>query len=230
MVRNAVRALYFTLTGGFRVVGKENIPRSGAIIVAPNHASYLDPPAVGSALPRVLTYMAKEELFRFKFLGWLLRTVGAFPVRRGAGDMESIKIAMRILERGDALLVFPEGTRNFGDRMVSMNRGVEMLARKTGALVVPTAIVGTSTKWGKKKKLRFWGRVSVAFGEPVSHSELGSGSAFTSALEARILALCAQNGYPLRTASETQETTTTVPNDGSSADSHSASADTPSPR
>lgn len=213
-IRATVKWLYFKLTGGMSVSGVENVPLKGPILVAPNHSSYLDPPVVGCALPRILSFMAKEELFRNAFFSGLIRSLGAFPVRRGAGDLESIRLALSILEQDRALLVFPEGTRNLGEAMLPMNRGVEMLARKSGAQVVPVGIVGTSLKWGKGKKPK-WGGVRVRFGPPMTYAEFaGQGKeAFAQELERRILACCQAEGYALRSAAENQSATSTSPAD-----------------
>lgn len=196
-IRSLARFLYFVPTGGFRVRGKHLVPRNGALIVAPNHSSYLDPPAIGCSLPRRVTFMAKEELFESRAFGWLIRSLGAFPVRRGAGDMESIRMALKILESESAILVFPEGTRNYGEHMMPINRGVELLAKRSGAWILPAAIVGTARKWPKGKRLRFWGRVTVRFGEPYRIAELSAETSFAADLERRILELCHEEGYSL---------------------------------
>lgn len=213
-IRATVKWLYFKLSGGMKVSGIEHVPMDGPILVAPNHASYLDPPVVGCALPRVLSFMAKEELFRNPVFGGVIRSLGAFPVRRGAGDLESIRLALSILEQDRALLVFPEGTRNLGEAMLPMNRGVEMLARKSGAKVVPVGIVGTAQKWGKGKKPK-WGGVRVRFGPAMTYAEFaGQGKeAFAEELERRILACCHAEGYALRSAAESRSATSTSPAD-----------------
>ena len=220
-IRTFVRYCYFVLTGGFKVNGKENVPKTGPLIIAPNHESYLDPPAAGCALPRILTFMAKEELFRFKPMSILIRSLGAFPVKRGTSDIESIRIALSILEEGKALLVFPEGTRNLGEQMMPMNRGVEMLAKRSGALIVPVGITGTHTKWGKHKKLKLWGKVVIRFGEPLNYAEFADRKdEFAPELERRILALCHESGFQLKSAAENQPSKKTASDDASSATSH----------
>src|SRR5436190_23431548 len=105
-----VRNGFFRLTtGGLRSVGEENIPKTGAVIFAPNHVSNLDPPAVACGTnKRQLAFMAKEELFKGLF-GKLIASVGAYPVKRGEGDTESIRRRIELLEQGRAVLVFPEG-------------------------------------------------------------------------------------------------------------------------
>lgn len=200
-IRWLAKVLVFQATGGMKVIGAERVPKHGALIVAPNHSSYLDPPAMGCSLPRPLTFMAKGELFKNKLFGKLIRSLGAFPVHRGTTDMESIRLALSILDSGRALLVFPEGTRNSGDDLLPFNRGVEMLARKSGAAVLPTAIIGSAQKWGKGKGFKF-AKVTVVFGTPIKTSDFdGQGKeAFTQALEGQIRSMLAEHGQAPKTA------------------------------
>src|SRR5436190_18063312 len=143
-VLRLVRNGFFRLvTGGLRSIGEENIPKTGAVIFAPNHVSNLDPPAIACGTnKRQLAFMAKEELFKGPF-GKLIASVGAFPVRRGEGDTEAIRKTIALLEEGRAVLVFPEGTRGDGKQLGPINRGVAMLAKRTNATVLPIGVVGT---------------------------------------------------------------------------------------
>src|SRR4051812_43971311 len=131
--------LYFRLSR----IGREHIPASGPVILASNHRSFLDPFIIATAARRPLYYVAKEELFRNRFTGWLLNHLGAFPVRRGKGDTDMIATAKEILNRGDSVLIFPEGTRIRPGALGRPRRGVGRLALETGAPVVPVAIIGT---------------------------------------------------------------------------------------
>ena len=124
-------------------IGREHIPAQGPVIIATNHRSFLDPFVIGTMARRPLYYVAKEELFRSRLLAWLLNALGAFPVRRGAGDEDSIKTAKAILARGDIVLIFPEGTRIRPGALGKPKRGVGRLALETGAPVVPVAVHGT---------------------------------------------------------------------------------------
>jgi len=130
----------FKIFSRVRVIGRENVPRTGPLILSPNHASFADPPLVGSQLPRTLFYMGKEELFRIPVLGWLIRQVNAFPIRRKEGDIAAIKAAERILNAGGALIVFPEGRRQREGRLGAPKRGVGLLASRTGAPVLPVYV------------------------------------------------------------------------------------------
>ena len=142
-----------------QVTGRENVPLTGPLIVACNHLSYVDPVALGVALPRPVAYMAKIELFRIPVLGQVIGALEAYPVERGKGDIAAIRSSVRVLEEGKAVGIFPEGTRNL-DGEATVQMGVSLLASLTGAPVLPAFVQG-----GQHAK-RF-GKLSVAFGEPL---------------------------------------------------------------
>jgi glycerol-3-phosphate dehydrogenase (NAD(P)+) len=131
--------LYFRLSR----IGREHIPQSGPVIFASNHRSFLDPFVIATIARRPLYYVAKRELFRHRIVGWFLNSLGAFPVDRGTGDAEMITTAKAILARGDAVLIFPEGTRIRPGALGRPKRGVGRLALESGAPVVPVAVIGT---------------------------------------------------------------------------------------
>jgi 1-acyl-sn-glycerol-3-phosphate acyltransferase len=143
---------------GLRVIGVGNVPAQGAVILACNHAAYLDPPTLGCCLRRPVAYMAKSELFRIPVLGTVIRALGAFPVDRSRGDVAAFKAASAVLEGGAVLGIFPEGTRH-KDGPGKPQLGVALLAARTGATVVPAYVSGTSQA-GRRAK------VTVVFGEP----------------------------------------------------------------
>ena len=148
-----------------RVSGAEQIPRQGAAIVAPNHKNFLDPFFIGISTRRHVRYMAKVELFKGP-LGWLILRLGAFPVRRGEADADTLDTARAILASGGLVVVFPEGTRVEDPEVLgSPHHGAGRLALETDALIVPAAITGTSHLWrGALPKLK---RVQLAFLPPV---------------------------------------------------------------
>src|SRR5437764_2634207 len=124
-------------------IGREHIPADGPVIIAANHRSFLDPFVIGTMARRPMYYLAKEELFRQRWMGWILNALGAFPVKRGAGDEDSVATAKSIIARGDIVLIFPEGTRTRPGALGEPKRGVGRLALETGAPVVPVAVIGT---------------------------------------------------------------------------------------
>jgi glycerol-3-phosphate dehydrogenase (NAD(P)+) len=131
--------VYFRLSR----IGREHIPAEGPVILAANHRSFLDPFVIGTLARRPMYYVAKKELFRQRLTAWFLNSLGAFPVDRGAGDNEMLETARTILARGDALLIFPEGTRTRPGSLGRAKRGVGRLALESGAPVVPVAVIGT---------------------------------------------------------------------------------------
>jgi 1-acyl-sn-glycerol-3-phosphate acyltransferase len=131
--------IYFRMTR----IGLEHVPRRGPVIIAANHRSFLDPFVIACMARRPMYYVAKKELFQKRWQGWFLNALGAFPVDRGASDEESMKTARAILERGDIVLIFPEGTRIRPGALGQPKRGVGRLALQTGAPVVPVAVIGT---------------------------------------------------------------------------------------
>jgi 1-acyl-sn-glycerol-3-phosphate acyltransferase len=150
-----------------RVLGRENLPAAGPVVVVCNHISQADPPILGvAALPRKSYYMAKIELFRLPVIRRIIRELGAFPVDRGASDRRALRVARDILARGDQLLMFPEGTRHKDGLLRPGLPGAGTLGLRPGVTVVPAAI------WGSH---RFMHRVRVAFGPPIDLSDLDSG-------------------------------------------------------
>jgi glycerol-3-phosphate dehydrogenase (NAD(P)+) len=130
--------VYFRL----RRLGTEHIPEGG-VILASNHRSFLDPFAIGCCLGRPIYFVAKQELFRNPLLGWVLNCLGAFPIKRGASDEESVDTALALLERGQAVVIFPEGTRIRTGSLGSAKRGVGRLALQSGKPVVPIAVTNS---------------------------------------------------------------------------------------
>jgi 1-acyl-sn-glycerol-3-phosphate acyltransferase len=125
-------------------IGREHIPAAGPVILASNHRSFLDPFVIAVMARRPIYFVAKKELFLFHpVVSWLLSALGAFPIDRGASDQESMATARAILERGDVVLMFPEGTRIRPGSLGRPRRGVGRLALETGAPVVPVAVIGT---------------------------------------------------------------------------------------
>jgi 1-acyl-sn-glycerol-3-phosphate acyltransferase len=123
--------------------GRKNIPKKGPVILAANHRSFLDPFLIGCCLRRPVYFVAKKELFEKRWQGWILNRLGAFPIRRGEADEESMATARGVLERGGVVVIFAEGTRHRTGPLGRPKRGVGRLALETGAPVVPIAILGS---------------------------------------------------------------------------------------
>ena len=152
---------------GLTATGTENIPKRGPVVIAPNHKSFWDAFFIATVVRRRLHFMGKAELFT----GWRGRmfiALGGFPVLRGTSDAEAIETSRAILERGDVVALFPEGTRvSDPARLGSPRRGAARLAIETGAVIIPTAITGT-----EKRRWHLPRRVRIAFGEPVPVTDL----------------------------------------------------------
>jgi 1-acyl-sn-glycerol-3-phosphate acyltransferase len=154
-----VLRLILTVVWRMRIVGAERVPLSGPLIVACNHVSYFDPPALGAAAPRPIAYMAKASLFDIPVLGPTIRALGTYPVDRSRGDIAAIKRSLEVLRKGGAVGIFPEGTRNPTGALPAQS-GVALLASLSGATVLPAYVDGTANP----KSLH---RISVVFGEPL---------------------------------------------------------------
>ncbi len=164
LLRGLLKAVYL-LPFRFRFLGTENIPAEGGIIFCPNHISNHDPITITIAQKRTLTFMGKDSLFKIPLIGWILRKIGAFPVKRGAGDIGAVKKAIEIIQNQNALVMFPEGTRNKTDELLlEFKTGAALVAKKGGGKIIPVAIIG---------KYRLFSRITVQFGTPVSPEDFG---------------------------------------------------------
>jgi len=149
-----------------RAIGVENVPKRGALILAPNHFSQMDHFFVGLYLRRKVRFMAKSQMFGPPVLTYVYKHGGVFPVRRGHHDEEAIETARTILSQGEMLLVYAEGGRSRSGKLKEVKPGVGRIALESGAPVVPVAIHG-SEKVRRWKRLSF-PKVTVRFGEPLS--------------------------------------------------------------
>lgn len=156
--RNTVHIMS-RLLWNVRVYGREYVPRTGPLIIACNHVSNIDPPVMGSFVPRQISYMAKKELFEIPLLGPTIRALGAYPVDRQGSATAAIKRSVEILRAGGCIGIFPEGGRNVhGDK--APQTGVALLASLAKAPVVPAAIVGS-------ERIMPGHQIKVAFGLPM---------------------------------------------------------------
>jgi 1-acyl-sn-glycerol-3-phosphate acyltransferase len=151
----------FHITSRVRLLGLNNVPKSGAFIIAANHLSWTDIPLVVMHIPRKMVYMSKEEYFHSK-LTWLVRVLGSFPVKRGEGDRQALRVAEDQLKKGNILGIFPEGTRSRTTTLAKAHAGMGMIALRSGVPVVPVAI------WGSEYALKKPGTpITISYGQPM---------------------------------------------------------------
>ena len=156
----AVLKLYYKIFFFYSSEGLENIPSDGGFLVCPNHQSFNDPPLVASIIKRKLTFLAKAELFKKGIANWFLESVGAVPVDRSGGSLKAMKVCMKLLKEGHALMLFPEGTR-FCKHLDDVKPGAVMFAIKSQVPVIPVGI----------SRMKFFGKTKVRFGKPIYYSE-----------------------------------------------------------
>jgi 1-acyl-sn-glycerol-3-phosphate acyltransferase len=155
-------------------IGREHLPKDGPLLLASNHRSFLDPFLIGTCLRRPIYYFAKRELFEKRWQAWILNSLGAFPVDRGVGDRAALDTAREILERGDCVVVFPEGTRIRSAALGEPRRGIGRLALETGVPVVPIAVIGSEhVRCGWRIRPR---KVRVRVGPPLRFPTTGAAS------------------------------------------------------
>ena len=167
---SACRAAAFAIMRAlWRVEGRgmHHVPASGPVLLIANHSSVLDPPFVGGVAPRQLTFLAKAELFAVPGFGRLIHALNARPVRREGADAGALRVALRVLERRGALLVFPEGTRGEEGTLRAPKPGAALLAVLSGAPVVPVYVRGSGRAWPRGRRLPRPAKVVVTFGPPL---------------------------------------------------------------
>jgi glycerol-3-phosphate dehydrogenase (NAD(P)+) len=163
----AILVPFFLVYLRMQRVGREHLPRTGPLLLASNHRSFLDPFVIGTLVRRPVYYMAKRELFEKRGQAWILNALGAFPVDRGAGDGDAMETARAILARGDCVVIFPEGTRTRPGPLGQPRRGIGRLALETGAPVAPVAVIGSdAVRRGWRIRPR---KVSLRVGAPLRY-------------------------------------------------------------
>lgn len=151
-----------------RVSGLEHLPRTGGLLIAANHASFLDIPVIGGAVPRHVAFVARDSLLRSRFVAWLIRGCGAVTVRRGTADRRALREILAHLEAGDCVAIFPEGTRSPDGRLGEFRAGALSAARRAGVPVLPAAVVGSHAVWPRGRRApRLGGRLALRLGRPV---------------------------------------------------------------
>lgn len=164
-----VTAVLFKILFRYQVIGKEKVPQTGHLLVCANHSTMADPIFLGSAIPgRQMKFVAKAELFKNKIIGAFLASLGAFPISRGTGGAEGIQTAMRFLEEGQAVCMFPEGTRSKTGELLQPKNGAAMLAARTKCTILPVAI---TAQGGKRPKV--FRKMIIKIGDPIAYEALG---------------------------------------------------------
>jgi 1-acyl-sn-glycerol-3-phosphate acyltransferase len=152
---------------GLRCHHRHRVPDEGAVLVCPNHQSYLDPVLVGVGIERRLNYLARKTLFRFRPFAWLIATLDAIPLEREGLGVGGIKESLRRLKRGEIVLIFPEGRRTLDGQVQPLQPGFCALARRGKATLLPVGIAGAFEAWPRFARWPRFGRVSVWIGDPI---------------------------------------------------------------
>jgi 1-acyl-sn-glycerol-3-phosphate acyltransferase len=164
--------LFCMLFFHFRMYGTKNVPNNGAVILASNHQSYLDPILCGVALKRHLYYVARDSLFENKFFALLIKSVNAIPVKRGTADIAAMRSVIGKLKEGKGVCLFPEGTRTSDGRIAALKPGFGLLCRRSEATIVPVLIDGAFECWPRYKKIFSLGEITVCYGEAITPEQL----------------------------------------------------------
>jgi 1-acyl-sn-glycerol-3-phosphate acyltransferase len=192
LCRQIARVLFVFLFG-IRVYHRERLPPKGGVLVVSNHQSYLDPILAAVGMPRAFHPMARDTLFRVAPFRWLIRSLYAFPVRLGSGDLGAVREAMRRLRAGAVVLMFPEGTRTRTGAIAPLHGGPVTLAVRAGVPIVPLVIDGAFEAWPRTCLLPRPCRIRVAWGRPVMPQDAGAGpDAVMAGIQAQMLGLQAE--------------------------------------
>lgn len=150
-----------------RVIGKHNIPKTGAFLLAPIHRSNIDTPLAAAVTSRRMRFMGKDSIWKIKPIGWIISSLGAFPVTRGSADREALKRCIAVLEAGEPLVLFPEGTRQSGPLVQPLFDGAAYVAVKAGVPIIPVGIGGSEGVMPKGSKMIYPRKCVIVVGEPI---------------------------------------------------------------
>ncbi|MBU1912442.1 MAG: 1-acyl-sn-glycerol-3-phosphate acyltransferase [Candidatus Omnitrophica bacterium] len=164
--RNILKLLFKTFFR-LRIVGSANCPKTGPLIIAPNHTSFLDPLIAGFVVPRPLNFMARSSLFRNRIFGNILKSVNAFPLKREGADVGAMRLAIDKLCHGKAVLIFPEGTRSKDGNLGAPRAGIGLLAARSGANILPCYIKGSREALPKGAIFPRFKKITVYVGKPL---------------------------------------------------------------
>ena len=154
-----------------RVYGSSHVS-AGSAIIAPNHASFIDPPIIGASCPQEVHYLARDSLFKNRMMGWFIRKMNAHPVKRNARDLTSFKLIQELLAQGNKVVIFPEGVRTVHGSLGEFKVGAALLALRSRCEIIPVYIHGSYEVWPRRKKFpKLFGKLACVFGTPVSCKE-----------------------------------------------------------
>ncbi len=159
--------LLFKIFFRLGIFGRENFPKEGPVIVAPNHASFLDPIIVGIGAPRKLNYLARDTLFKSRPFAKFLYLINVSPIRRETGDVNAFKLALNRLSQKKAVIIFPEGTRSRDGNLQDPKSGIGFLQVSSGATILPCYVKGSMEAWPRHSRFPRPRPVSVYFGKPL---------------------------------------------------------------
>ena len=156
------------------LVGKENIPKKASFILVSNHGSLLDPPLLGHAVGRNISFMAKSELFSIPLLGYIIKACGAYPVKRGVADKTTIKIACQKLSNNNSIGIFIDGTRQKDGRVNKPKQGAALLAFKNQKFLLPVAIINSHRLVRSRFFIPFFTKIVIKVGKPINPPKFSS--------------------------------------------------------
>lgn len=186
----------FTALYRLRVTGQSNVPMEGPVVLLANHTSHFDPPIIGGATRRQLSFLARDTLFVGPF-GWLIRSYDAVPVDRDGASLAGIRATLKRLKQGGAVLLFPEGTRSADAVLQPLKPGFVALVRRSGACIVPVGIAGAHAAWPRgQSRPRLRGRIAVVYGEPITPGQVAAQD------DSALIASCAERIDACRDAAQ----------------------------
>jgi 1-acyl-sn-glycerol-3-phosphate acyltransferase len=166
-----------------KVYGRQHIPKTGGVLIICNHQSNLDPVLVAVRLDRPLNYIAKSQLFHRRFARWLLRSLNAFPVRQGKGDVGAVRETIRRLQQGHVVNMYPEGQRTPDGRIQPLQKGISLIIKRANVPIVPAAIIGTYEAWPIHRRFLRPSPVRIRFGAPLDLASLQSEDEIIAAID-----------------------------------------------
>lgn len=174
--------------------GTDHVPKEGGVLVAANHASFLDPVLVGVTTARPLYFVARRSLFRNPLFGWLIRNLNSVPINREGISKETLRVVLEQLRLGRAVLIFPEGTRSVDGKLGEFRSGVIRLAQMGDVPVVPALVFGSYKAWGRQRRIPRPSKTAVAFGEPLKFGRKDDAEEGAKLLKSRLEDLAREYG------------------------------------